>query len=152
MLLLTQSTSFNREHDRLLSESSEVKWSEAILGKCEASKCYRGTPFPFWLKNKLRMGCNTSSEEWPHVSVFIGFDNCYQFHLAWGPRELQLLQRSRFTSNFLSLPSLLPMPRVGTVEIHRLDQWFLDLTIAVAGEADTCQLSVSFINHSSGPI
>ena len=61
------------------------------------------------------MGCNTSSEEWPHVSVFIGFDNCYQFHLAWGPRELQLLQRSRFTSNFLSLPSLLPMPRVGTV-------------------------------------
>ena len=93
-----------------------IEWSEAILGKCEASKCYhRGTPFPFWVKNKLRMGCNTSSEEWPHVSVFIGFDNCYQFHLAWGPRELQLLQRSRFTSNFLSLPSLLPMPRVGTL-------------------------------------
>ena len=29
---------------------------------------------------------------------------------------------------------------LNTVEIHRLDQWILDWTTAVAGKADTCQL------------
>ena len=42
--------------------------------------------------------------------------------------------------------------KVSTGEIHRLDQWILDWTTAVAGKADTCQLSVSFTCHSSGPI
>ena len=39
-----------------------------------------------------------------------------------------------------------------TVEIHRLDQWILDLTSTVAGKADMCQLSVSFTCNSIGPI
>ena len=39
-----------------------------------------------------------------------------------------------------------------TVEIHRLDQWILDWTAAVAGEADRELTSVSFPCHSSAPI
>ena len=46
----------------------------------------------------------------------------------------------------------LPAQVVVTVEVHRLDHWILDWTTAVAGKADRCQLSVSFIYHSIGPI
>ena len=44
------------------------------------------------------------------------------------------------------------MVKSTTVEIHRLDQCILDWTTAVAGKADTRQLSVSFTYHSSGSI
>ena len=39
-----------------------------------------------------------------------------------------------------------------TGRFHRLGRCFIDWATAVVGEGDTCQLSVSFTYHSSGPI
>ena len=61
------------------------------------------------------------------------------------------LNKLKFLSSLISLASAV---EVCTEEIHRLDQWILDWTTAVAGKADMCQLSFSFsfTYHSSGPI
>ena len=51
--------------------------------------------------------------------------------------------------SFIYLPAIYAKH---TGRFRRLGRCFIDWATAVVGEGDTCQLSVSFTYHSSGPI
>ena len=56
------------------------------------------------------------------------------------------------TTNYSMLVIQVAPSNLVTGEFRRLGRCFIDWATAVVSEVDTCQLSVSFTCHSSGPI